>query len=420
MAQSDLVTADVRPAPAARPSATPRRGLQARPWLVRAHRWLSLAIGGLILVEVLTGTLLLYLDDISRWMHPERYRATVSATPLAPIDALAMVRQRHPELRAEQVQQVGDVYAVRGPRLVWDEPVAFVDPGSGTVNAIGAERSWFIKLVVNVHDCALACEGYPAYQAWLNHPLPGWGLDLTVGRLLLSSLGALFCVVLIGGLAIWWPPRNRWRTAFRLRLRHSAFARDLDLHKVVGVLSLPFVLMWAFTAAAFYFEWPEKLYSAALPGTYTADVSEPTRGTGPLVTPTEARAVAERLHPGAELVGVIEYNLTGPDGYYRFALRDGVDPYRYSSYGGNIRVIVDSHGGGIIDTSARDAPLTQRLWDDRVYNGLHYGTIVPAGWRVVWVVFGLAPALLAVTGLTMWLTRRRSRAARRAASIVGA
>lgn len=417
MAQSDLVTADDRPTPAARPSRTRRRpssGSRARPWLLRTHRWASLAVGGLILVEVLTGTLLLYLDDISRWMHPERYRATVSATPLAPVGALELVRQRHPEVRAEQVQRVEDVYLVRGPRLVWDEPVAFVDPGTGAVNAIAAERSWFLKFVVNVHDCALACEGYPLYQAWLDHPLPSLGTDLTVGRLLLGSLGAVFCFILVGGLVIWWPPRGRWRTAFRVRMRRTGFARDLDLHKLVGVVSLPFVFMWAFTAAAFYFEWPEKVYAAALPGSYTVDRSEPTPGAGPLVSTADARAVAERVHPGAELVGLIEYDVTGPTGYYRFSLRDGVDPYRYSSYGGNIRVIVDSHGGEVIDTSDRDAALTQRLWDDRVYNGLHYGTIVPADWRIVWVVFGLAPVLLGVTGLTMWVTRRRSRAARRA------
>jgi uncharacterized iron-regulated membrane protein len=43
------------------------------------------------------------------------------------------------------------------------------------------------------------------------------------------------------------------------------------------------------------------------------------------------------------------------------------------------------------------------------------------GWgRAIWLVFGLAPLLLAVTGVTTWLTRRRlrRRKRRRAAAAV--
>ncbi|MGH3816101.1 MAG: PepSY domain-containing protein [Pseudonocardiaceae bacterium] len=51
-------------------------------------------------------------------------------------------------------------------------------------------------------------------------------------------------------------------------------------------------------------------------------------------------------------------------------------------------------------------------WDNDVYYGLHFGTIVPGLHRVIWVIFGLSPVLLAVTGVTVWLTKWRSRRAR--------
>jgi hypothetical protein len=74
---------------------------------------------------------------------------------------------------------------------------------------------------------------------------------------------------------------------------------------------------------------------------------------------------------------------------------------------------VDSHGGGVQDWVPHEpsAPLSQRLWNNGVYDGLHFGTVVAPLPRLVWLAFGLTPVLLGVTGVTVWLTK--SRAARR-------
>jgi uncharacterized iron-regulated membrane protein len=368
-------------------------------------------MGVLIVVEVITGTILLLSDDISQWMDPDRYRATASTAPIDQVQTLRMIQQRYPGLRAEQVQRVDDVDVVRGPRLAWDEPVAFVDPGTGRINAIGAERSWFMMFMVNVHRCALACPGYPFYQPWVDYPLPALGPEMTVAKLLLSGLGVLLCFIVLGGVAIWWPPRGRWRTAVQLRLRRKGFARHLDLHKLAGIVGLPFLFMWGFTTAAFYFQWPEMAYDAILPGLYAPAPPDPTPGTAPLLPVQQAWAQTEQRHPGAELVGIIEHHPTDRHGYYRFLLRDRLDRHRNSYSAGTIQVTVDSHGGGLTDSSPGNDSHPKRLWRDRVYN-VHAGTIVPPGWRLIWLAFGLLPLLLAVSGATMWFARHRARSNR--------
>jgi hypothetical protein len=56
--------------------------------------------------------------------------------------------------------------------------------------------------------------------------------------------------------------------------------------------------------------------------------------------------------------------------------------------------------------------LPQKIWENWTYT-THYGQYV--GWipRSIWLLFGLVPLLLAVTGVSMMLIKRRMRRARK-------
>jgi len=380
-------------------------------WWIRTHRWVSLALGLLFILEATTGAVLLYGNDLARALHPERYVVTPSATPMTQLDALTMVRASHPELRATGVQDYEGVYLVRGDSESRDSVDAFVDPGTGRINGIGAEQPWFVLLMVNIHDCALSCAGLPGYQVWLSTPLPSvFGADATLGYYLLGLLGVVLIFLSISGTIVWWPGLRGLVSGFTVRRGRGNYVRDLDLHRLVGIVAVPFMLMWGVTGAAFFFHWPEQVYYALVPGTAHDDPAAPTPGTGPMLSLAQAQQVALAAHPGAEVAGLSELHPDAPDGSYGFRLRRGFDPYGHWNYSGALYVGVDSHGGGIQDYAPErpDAPLTQRLWDGGVYDGLHFGTAVSAMPRLVWLLFGLTPILLGITGMTVWLTKSRS------------
>jgi uncharacterized iron-regulated membrane protein len=48
------------------------------------------------------------------------------------------------------------------------------------------------------------------------------------------------------------------------------------------------------------------------------------------------------------------------------------------------------------------------LWEDWNFP-IHAGVPVGGWWRTIWLLFGLSPLVLAVTGLMTWLMRRRKR-----------
>jgi uncharacterized iron-regulated membrane protein len=385
-------------------------------WWIRLHRWSSLVLGLLLLLEATTGAVLLYGNDIARLAYPQRYAVTPSQTPLPPAEALALVRAAHPELRPVGVQSFEGVYLVRGDGNGRDQTDAFVDPGTGQINAVARELPDPILLLINIHDCALTCAGLPGYQAWLSTPLPGlFGHNVTLGGYLLGLLGTLLIFLAVSGAIVWWPGLHAWATGFVVRRGRGGYVRDLDLHRVVGIVAVPFLLMWGVTGAAFYFRWPAQVYSALLPGQIVQEPPSPPPGTGPMLNLEQAQDAALRAHPGARMTGFILNDPDTPGGSYGFRMYQGSDPYRYWNYAGSIYVQVDSHGGGLRDYAPENpgTPLAQRLWQDGFYYGLHFGSSVGSGIRLIWLLFGLTPVVLAVTGLTVWLTKSRSKRNRR-------
>lgn len=385
-------------------------------WWIRTHRWVSLALGLLFILEATTGAVLLYGNDLARALHPERYVVTPSAKPMTQIEALTMVRASHPELRVVGVQDYEGVYLVRGDSESRNSVDAFVDPGTGRINGIGAEQPWFVLLMINIHDCALSCAGLPGYQTWLSTPLPSaFGENATLGYYLLGALGVVLIFLSISGAVIWWPGLRALVSGFTVRRGRGSYVRDLDLHRLAGIIAVPFMLMWGVTGAAFFFHWPEQVYYALVPGTAHDDPAPPTPGNGPMLSLARAQQIALDTHPGVEVAGVSELHPEASGGSYGFRLRRSFDPYRHWNYSGALYVGVDSHGGGIQDYAPEQpaAPLTQRLWDGGVYDGLHFGTSVSALPRLIWLLFGLTPVLLGITGTTVWLTKSRSNRNRR-------
>lgn len=385
-------------------------------WWIRVHRWASIVFGLWFVVQATSGAVLLYGFDIARSLHPERYTVTASATPMGPLESLRMVQALHPELGAAGVQTYEGVHMVRGPGDSRDHVDAFVDPGTGRINGIGRELPGFVMFLLNLHDCALACEGMPGYLPWLATPLAApFGEGATLGTWLLGALGTSVILLTVSGAVIWWPGRRALRTGFTVRRHKGRYARDLDLHRVVGIVAVPFLLIWGVTGAAFYYQWPQRAYFALLPGQADTAPARPQPGEGPPLSLERARDGVLASNPGAQLVGV-----TPGSGTYWFALRDGpgetgapFDPYRYSTFAGNHSVAVDDRGGGTVDRLSGGGPFTERVWRDGTLYGLHFGTLVAPLPRALWLAFGLSPLVLGVTGFTVWQVKNRSARNRR-------
>jgi uncharacterized iron-regulated membrane protein len=409
-----------RPAPSApaRRGGTGRRArrrisIRIRRALQLLHRWIALAFGLLALVVVVSGVVVLFVPETERLAHPSHFEATPTADPISPEQAAAAAERAVPGMRAENVVRYAGVYDVYRYGTADAEPlVVHVDPGTGRVLGESAYQDGVLGFVQNLHMCFLSCEGYPGYLAFLAQPSGAW--EVTWGAWILGSAGVVLLVLSLSGLWLWWPGVRNWARGFRVRRGQGAYKRDFDLHKVVGFATLPLVVMWAFTGAAWEFPVLERAWYAVMPGSQPPEHAEVQSrpGSGDGVSPTEAEQIARRLVPDGEPVSV---SLPAEDTEaYSVWLSRGIDVYEHGAFPGNVEVAVDRWSGRpTITYDASRAGSVAELWEGWQW-GLHTGTFASWEWRaLLYVPFGLVPLLLAVTGLRTWLHRRRLRRMKR-------
>ena len=388
--------------------------------LVTSHRWTALIFGLLLVIVSTSGALIVYEPEMLRASNSELFHSTPMERPVPFREALDAVAVADPEFTAADISLKDGVYLVSSADE--DGQTYFVDAGSGLVNGHNNLYGGVVGFMENLHDCALTCEEFAGYTPWLATPSPVAGLapfsEMTWGAALLAvaALGLVFLAVTAP--FIWWPALRKWRNVIRLRWNRGRYARDFDLHNVVGIVAAVPLLIWGLTGLNFEVPGFSGLWYSATAGEAPPEdnyTMEPSENPGPAVSLDEAISVAQSRFPGSQptWIGLPESD----DGFYSIDLIDGgPDLWAHNAvYRGNRSVGVDA----LDPTNVRvflgpSATVSNAIADEWAQPALHYGHAVNPYWRVLWFILGLAPLVLLLTGLSTWLYRRQVVRRRRA------
>lgn len=419
-----MVTEQVANPPVARTraSATRRRTSKkpVRRALIVTHRWSSIVLGLLLVVVCTSGAILVYEPELVRATNSSLFTTTNTGLQASFADAVSAVHAADPDFDAQYLSLKDGVYFISSADTTagtWA-----VDAGTGKVNGHGDIDGGFLGFLVNLHDCGLTCEGYPGYISWLAKPsvVAGWGwftADMTWGALLLGISGLLLVFLAISGIVIWYPGLRRWRNGFRVRIGKGRFARDTDLHNVIGIVAAIPLLIWGLTGMNFEIPGVGKVWYAATGGVAPADdaYTMPTsESTGPLISLDQAIAAAQAHYPGSHATWV-GMPSEGSEYYSVDLLVGGPDLWSGSAtYHGNRELGIDGHDPSVIkEFSGAPATVSNTIADDWAQPTLHYGVSVNGWWRALWFIFGMTPLLLMITGLSTWQIRNRNARRRR-------
>ena len=161
----------------------------------------------------------------------------------------------------------------------------------------------------------------------------------------------------------------------------------------------------------------EKAWYAATPGKQLPDTDPgvSVKAKGADIGIGRAVAAVANKYPRDTIVSVGLPAKGDPTATYDVWLSDGFDPYGSTEYPGDRGVSVDRHTGSTTTYYGQPGESTaQSVWDSWNYPA-HAGYIVNGWWRLLWLVFGIAPLALAVTGVSTWLVRRRNNKRRKQA-----
>lgn len=356
----------------------------------QVHKWLGLALMILFVPLGLSGVVLTWDDAIDHALNPQRYAAHGAATLAPSAYAAAASGALGPGAPVSQIRYPKEdgpvvVTAMAAPRDDGHRKHDHAGGGQGKSGRMPRATVWLDPASARVLDVRKADSGLIRFAHDFHGSLfvPGG-----TGRALVGLLGVSMLLMAVGGIWLWWPPVGSWTKGFRW-LRGDR-RLDTNLHHLAGFwIALPLAAQ-AFTGI--WMSWPQMMASVGLapPRVGPMERARMMPASDTHLEVDQALADARASAPGKP--SMIAWPV-GDSGQWRVTI-------------GKSELLVDDATGAASPAPPRPGnglAMAMRHWHD--------GTTLGAPWRALMVLLGLAPTLLAITGLTMWLRGRKWRKA---------
>lgn len=438
-----------------------------RRFWVLVHRYAGLYMACFLIVAGVTGSVIAFYDELDRTLNPYLRRVVPRDTAL---DAPALIERaeaRVPEGRVTDIilDQVPDestrlrmkprTNPVTGEPYVLDFTELYLDPytgrelgrrsfgdlSQGLVNlmpfiyrfhyslALGEIGTWLLGIAALIWtvDCfvgfylTLPPGGTKRHQILTRHagrdcrhpkhkevksPLPSMALD---SRQSMAGMTATD----IARRSFW----HRWKPAWCIKWRAGATRINFDLHRAGGLWVWPMLLVFAWSAVAFNLS--EQIYKPVMRTFF--EVHDPLSELPVLATPLEQPALGWRdaMRIGRELMAeqparrgfsvMREQSLVldRVHGVYRFSIYSNRD---IGTAPGSTTVLFDANSGSLKAyrvPTGQYAGNTVTAW----LLALHQGEVFGLPYRIFVCTMGFLIAMLSVTGIYLWIKKRRSQLA---------
>jgi uncharacterized iron-regulated membrane protein len=375
-----------------------------RMWLRRAlfqiHLWVGVAFSIYAIAIGLSGSALVFRDEIEHAMWPDVFHVT-------PVARTITMQTAIDQIQASRRDWV--IFAIRDFNTPGQATTAMMRPAIGKLSA-NYRQVYFNPFTGEVLLDRLRYGGWLGWLANLHEYL----LVGSIGLIISGWMAVGMLVLCVTGIVLWWPGIQRWVSALKINPRAQWKRLNWELHSMVGFWTCASLLVVSFTGVGFAFpDTVDKVVTFAMTGSFhTDDAASPATGHAseieslPVMNLDQAmeaiRAALPRKAPAgylqlpAKRTGAVEYKATG---YYLGSL----------PYSELVRVSIDARTGAVLSyTETRNESRSSRV--QQYFTTVHFGSFggngVPGiAVKSIWVLIGIAPALLAVTGLIMYWNR---------------
>lgn len=366
-----------RPAPAGRQRVV-------RESIRTLHRWIGLSLGLLFAIVGLSGSWLAFYPELDLLLDPVR---RVEAAPARiPLDAIVAA------LHATEPQRDG-AWRIELPRQP-DAPIQ-----ARYSQPVETRGQGFKPLMLTLDPNTLRVT---SRHFWGDEPSTWlYNLHYTLlmgdtGKTLLASSAILILLLLLSGLALWWPHPGRWRGAFAIKRKAVWKRRIYDWHVKPGVYTLLISLTLCVTGLMLLKPaWFSPALASVSPIT-PFFTPPPAIGRGQTISAERAVAIARARFPETELRWI--ETPTSAKAIWRIQLYQPGEPSRRFP---RTHVWIDANTGAVIglrDPRRATGSDTVLAWLHPLHNGEALG--LPG--RIAACLGGFLPLLALMTGFVRW------------------
>jgi uncharacterized iron-regulated membrane protein len=353
----------------------------------RVHKWTSLLCTALLLMACFTGLPLVFQDELEPLVQPHVAPAAVPAgTPDASLDQMVEKAQaRFPGLKPLFVGYDDDeprVFVTMSPSLnpkPTETQALIFDRHTGRVLEATKPGKSFLSLCLQLHREIFAG---PA------------------GELIMASMGLLFVISLVSG-AVVYGPFMRKLDFGTVRANGPRRVRWFDLHNLLGIVTLTWALVVG--ATGFLNGLSTPLFNLWRMRTMP-ELLAPYHGKSApahLSSLDAAVAAARRTLPGVTIVSVTFPNAVLASPVHYIVWTKGNSPVTSRLY---TPLLIDAESGRV--SAVKSLPWYLRAIE--ISRPFHFGDYGGLPLRIIWALFDVALIVVLISGVYLWLSRRRT------------
>ncbi len=364
------------------------------------HKWSSLVCTAFLLMICLTGLPLLFSDEIDHWLEPHAYETLPPETPAVNLDRVtATGRRMYPG------QVVTSIF------IDDDEPQIYLWMAPSW-EAAKADRASEHFIRFDARTAKILEQSEPASER--RPTFMGVMLSLhrdlfagLAGELFLGLMAIFFVIAIVSGMVLY-GPFSRKLGFGTVRRDRSARLKWLDLHNLLGVVTLAWALVVGATGT------DERTIDPRFSRSGRRRMCGPCSNLGaakPPPLPSELSSVqaafdtARSAVPGMTVTSIGFPSEEGSPHHYVLWAK-GATPLTSRLFN---PVIVDARTG--IFTAVVKMPWYLRALE--VSRPLHFGDYGGLPLKIIWTLLDLVTIAVLGSGLYLWLSRRQSPIERR-------
>lgn len=348
------------------------------------HSWLGL-IGGIFLLLIsLSGTILTFGDEIDALLNGEVVRVSEQGTPKNLDEITASIKQKYPEGKLLNLRiYTGEPDKSIRAEVAQNKEVSWVYVNPYTTEIMGAKpkESAFIRVVFEFHEHLL--------------------LGLT-GDIVLLLVGICFLGSVITGFIYY---RKSLFQVFKVGVRFGKNPQivNADLHKLLGVSALLFMLVMSATGVFFHFERVER----ALGRIFGEEKKEEKKQENEPEKLVEY-SVSKFIQAAQEKVSAFEI------GFIRFPQKVGDKLSFRGNRPESVAILGKFNTTVDFDINTSEANIFHAEQADseyiaeHIFEELHFGRYGGKLTKTIYFLGGLATFIMVITGFVIWLRNKKS------------
>jgi uncharacterized iron-regulated membrane protein len=381
----------------------PRLKTRRKHWLA-VHLWLGLSLGFLLSIYGITGSILVFAEEIDEWLNSKQLivKPPEYSTDYQPLAAIFEAGHKAMPAQAKHVFATYPRNAEAAFKLRYI--VAAADGAAETWQvAVDPYTAKVTGKRLQARSDSLIPKTFIDFMFKLHYALLIPSQD--VSTVVVGLSGALLIISVLTGVIVWWPLTGRWRQALTVKAKASAERLHYDLHKTAGFYTALVMVPVLFSGV--YMVLPHNVVPVLelfSPVTYRYWFrSTPPAGGGKAIGMDEAVAIALQRYPTGRPHFI--YGAPTPTKAYTVC-QDGVD-----APGSLLQrrcLVIDRYSGQILDvddptTGSTGEVFTHWQWP------LHSGRAFGMTGRILVFLTGLAGPLIFVTGVIRWQQKRQAK-----------